>query len=169
MSFWENMNNLMRKVLILLAVAFICPALYAANEELKNLSQDDFKRLRADGWKVIGNNVILEGNVYLPLGNSEVFADKVIINLSSRDFEAAGNVRLYRWMDISGTATLERIAQLEKSAPGITRPISFRSQRFNQDQSPGAILLEMGSAGNTQQEALLAAEITANAILALSN
>lgn len=60
-------------------------------------------------------------------------------------------------------------AQLEKEAPGITRPISFRSQRFNQDQSPGAMLLEMGSAGNTRQEALLAAEITAHAILTLSD
>ena len=59
-------------------------------------------------------------------------------------------------------------AQLEKNAPGITRPISFRSQRFNQDQSPGAMLLEIGSAGNTRQEALLAAEITAQAILDLS-
>lgn len=124
MSFLWDMANLTRKLLILLAVAFVCPVLFAANEELKNLSQDDFKRLRADGWKVIGNNVILEGNVYLPVGNSEIFADKVIINLSSRDFEAAGNVRLYRWMDISGTATLERIAQLEKSANTMVKAVT---------------------------------------------
>ena len=45
-------------------------------------------------------------------------------------------------------------AQLEKTAPGICRPISFRSQRFNQDQSPGAMLVEIGTAGNTRQEAL---------------
>ena len=59
-------------------------------------------------------------------------------------------------------------AQLERTAPGICRPISFRSQRFNQDQSPGAVLLEVGSAGNTRQEALAAARIIAQAILAMA-
>jgi len=59
-------------------------------------------------------------------------------------------------------------ALLEKSQPGICRPISFRSQRFNQDLSTGALLLEMGSAGNTRQEALLAAEYLAEAIIDLA-
>lgn len=59
-------------------------------------------------------------------------------------------------------------AQLEKLAPGICRPISFRSQRFNQDLSPGAVLVEVGAAGNTRQQALLAAEVLAQAILALA-
>ena len=59
-------------------------------------------------------------------------------------------------------------AQLEKNCPGICRPISFRSQRFNQDLSPGALLVEVGAAGNTRAEALLAAEQLANGILALA-
>ena len=58
--------------------------------------------------------------------------------------------------------------QLERQAPGITRPISLRSQRFNQDLSPGALLVEVGAAGNTHAEALLAAEQLAYAIVALS-
>lgn len=58
---------------------------------------------------------------------------------------------------------------LEKQWPGLCRPISFRSQRFNQDQSPGALLVEVGAAGNTRQEALTAAEALAKAILALSH
>ncbi len=60
-------------------------------------------------------------------------------------------------------------AQLERQCPGICRPISLRSQRFNQDLSTGAVLLEVGAAGNTRQEALLAAEILSNAIIALSH
>lgn len=60
-------------------------------------------------------------------------------------------------------------AQLERLAPGICRPISFRSQRFNQDLSPGALIVEVGSAGNTRQEALLAADILGAAILELSH
>lgn len=59
-------------------------------------------------------------------------------------------------------------AQLEKQCPGICRPISFRSQRFNQDLSPGALLIEVGAAGNTRQEALLAAQHLAQTILSMS-
>ena len=59
-------------------------------------------------------------------------------------------------------------ARLEKVNPGICRPISFRSQRFNQDLSAGAMLIEVGSAGNTHEEALLAAKILGQAILDIS-
>lgn len=58
--------------------------------------------------------------------------------------------------------------QLEQQAPGITRPIALRSQRFNQDLLPGALLVEVGAAGNTHAEALVAAEQLAHAIAALS-
>lgn len=59
-------------------------------------------------------------------------------------------------------------AQLEKTTPGSCRPISFRTQRFNQDLSPGALIVEVGAAGNTRQEALLGAELLADAILAMA-
>lgn len=63
---------------------------------------------------------------------------------------------------------LKLMAQLERQAPGITRPLSLRSQRFNQDLSSGALLIEVGAAGNTHSEALIAAEQLAQAIVALS-
>jgi stage II sporulation protein P len=59
-------------------------------------------------------------------------------------------------------------AQLERQAPGITRPTILRAQRFNQDLSTGALLVEVGAAGNTHHEAMLAAEELAKAIVALS-
>ncbi len=59
-------------------------------------------------------------------------------------------------------------AQLEKTVPGICRPISFRTQRFNQDTSAGAMLIEVGAAGNTHDQAMLAAEQVARGILALA-
>lgn len=58
---------------------------------------------------------------------------------------------------------------LEQSSPGICRPISIRPQRFNQDLGGTALLVEVGAAGNTHAEALLAAEKLAEAILALKN
>ncbi len=60
-------------------------------------------------------------------------------------------------------------AQLERQSPGITRPTILRAQRFNQDLHPGALLVEVGAAGNSHSEARLAAKILAEAIVALSN
>lgn len=59
-------------------------------------------------------------------------------------------------------------AQLEKQTPGLCRPISFRSQRFNQDLSPGALIVEVGAAGNTRQEALNSIEALAQGLLSLA-
>lgn len=60
-------------------------------------------------------------------------------------------------------------AQLEKTTPGICRSISFRTQRFNQDLSPGALIVEVGAAGNTRQEALEAVKYLAQAIIDLAH
>lgn len=57
---------------------------------------------------------------------------------------------------------------LERRVPGITRPTVLRGQRFNQDMSPGALLVEVGAAGNTHREALLAARALAEGILTLA-
>lgn len=57
---------------------------------------------------------------------------------------------------------------LERRNPGITRPTVLRGQRFNQDLSPGALLVEVGAAGNTHREALAAARALAEGILALA-
>ena len=59
--------------------------------------------------------------------------------------------------------------QLEELCPGICRSINLRSQRFNQDLSPGSLLVEVGACGNSRQEALAAAEVLAQAILSLAH
>lgn len=57
---------------------------------------------------------------------------------------------------------------LEQLAPGITRPINLRAQRFNQDMSTGALLVEVGTAGNSHAEALRAAQVLAEAVTVLA-
>lgn len=57
---------------------------------------------------------------------------------------------------------------LEQVQPGITRPITLRSSRFNQDLTQGSLLIEVGAAGNSHDEALRAMEILAEAILRLA-
>ena len=59
-------------------------------------------------------------------------------------------------------------AVLERIAPGIMRPMNLRSSRFNQDLCPGALLVEVGAAGNSHDQALLAAQILAEGIIALA-
>ena len=55
--------------------------------------------------------------------------------------------------------------QLERTAPGICRSISLRSQRFNQDQHPHALIVEIGGAGNSHAEAVTATTVLAKAIV----
>lgn len=97
---------------------------------------------------------------------------------ASVDGETSAQLMLVMGTDASGLThdhweenlalALKLYAQLELQAPGITRPIVLRSQRFNQDLSTGALLVEVGAAGNTHAEALLAAEQLADAIAALA-
>ena len=63
---------------------------------------------------------------------------------------------------------LKLYSQLERTSPGICRYISLRSQRFNQDQHPGALLIEVGGAGNSHDEAILATSVLAKAIIAMA-
>ena len=58
--------------------------------------------------------------------------------------------------------------QCERISPGIMRYVNLRAQRFNQDLSPGALIVEVGAAGNTHTEALRAIDILAEAILDLA-
>ena len=58
--------------------------------------------------------------------------------------------------------------QCQRISPGIMRYVNLRAQRFNQDLSPGALIVEIGAAGNTHAEALTATEVLAEAILSLA-
>jgi stage II sporulation protein P len=53
---------------------------------------------------------------------------------------------------------------MEAQNPGLMRPISLRAARYNEHFTPCSILLEVGSAGNTMEQALYSAEIFANGL-----
>lgn len=48
--------------------------------------------------------------------------------------------------------------------PTLMRPVSVRNSRYNQHVTPGALLVEMGAAGNSLDEALLSARLLGGAI-----
>jgi len=72
-----------------------------------------------------------------------------------------------RWRENLSLA-LKLHAQLEAQTPGICRFLSFRQGRFNQDLLPGAMLIEVGAAGDTLPQALEATKHLAAAITALA-
>lgn len=78
----------------------------------------------------------------------------------------AGGMAHPAWQDNLALA-VKLQASLEKSCPGLCRPIYVRASRFNQDLSVGALLVEVGAAGNTLEEALLATDLLAQGILSL--
>ena len=57
--------------------------------------------------------------------------------------------------------------KLEELYPGICRPILFDYRKYNLDLSPGLLLIEIGSTGNTLEEAQYSAELLANALFEL--
>lgn len=59
-------------------------------------------------------------------------------------------------------------AIMEKNHEGSTRPLDLRRQRFNQDLSSGAIIAEIGAAGNTYEEARNGVSALAEAIIMLA-
>ncbi len=54
--------------------------------------------------------------------------------------------------------------QLESDYPTLTRPIFFNYRQYNLEVSPGSLLIEMGSVGNTIDEAKRSAELVANSL-----
>ena len=78
----------------------------------------------------------------------------------------AGGLTHPQWQENLALA-LKLHVQLEQENPGIMRPLYLRTERFNQDLLPGALLVEVGAAGNTLEEALRAARALGRAIGAL--
>ena len=51
--------------------------------------------------------------------------------------------------------------------PGLVRPINLRAQRFNQQLSEGSIIIEVGTNGNTMEEAKKGAELIGDVIVSV--
>lgn len=67
------------------------------------------------------------------------------------------------WRDNLSWA-LKLQAVLNRQWPGLCRNLDLRTERFNQHMTPGSLLIEVGSSGNTLKEALAAAELLADGL-----
>ena len=75
----------------------------------------------------------------------------------------AGGLTHPGWQTNLSLATVLQM-RLSGQYPGLMRPLNLRTERFNQDLAPMALLVEVGASGNTLQEAKLAAETFAEAL-----
>ncbi len=96
----------------------------------------------ANGEKV-KYNCTIDGK---PAASVMLVAGSNLSGLSHNDWET----------NMQFAATLQ--SHINTLYPGLMRPINFRSQRFNQHLAPGAIIVEVGTNGNTLEEALLGAQ-----------
>lgn len=70
------------------------------------------------------------------------------------------------WQDNLSWA-LKLQVQMERQYPGLTRPMSLRPERYNQHATPGSVLVEIGTAGDTLQKALRAGEAFARTLVSV--
>lgn len=56
--------------------------------------------------------------------------------------------------------------QMESDHPGLTRPILFDYRKYNQDLTTGSLLIEVGSHGNTLEQAEYAGELIGSSLAA---
>ena len=100
-----------------------------------------------------------DGTVYKPITtiNGEKCAQVMLVMGSNALYDHPG------WLE-----NLALAVQVQKEMntlwPTLARPIGLRENRYNQQTAPGAMLVEVGSHGNTLQEALSAARMFARAL-----
>lgn len=76
--------------------------------------------------------------------------------------EKTGDITHDFYKNLRFAAALQN--QMEADNPGLMRPISFAYRKYNQDTSPGALLLEMGGHGNSLEEARYSGELAGKSI-----
>ena len=75
----------------------------------------------------------------------------------------AGGLYHPDWRDnLNFVSTLQYA--LNRAYPSLMRPVNLRTQRFDQHASPGSLLVEVGSSGNTLPEALSAVRLFADVL-----
>ena len=105
------MRRSLKIACLLCLTALVCP-LYAVNVLGERLTKNDFRRIKADRWHLVGKNIIASGTVHVPFGNFELRADQAVVNLESHDLEAVGNITLQRWQHGKVTVSLRELEEI---------------------------------------------------------
>ena len=82
----------------------------------------------------------------------------MIVSGAGDDWDAVPNFK----QNLAFAAELQD--SIETLYPGLARPVYFAYRHYNQDITPGSILIEFGSHANTLNEAKYAAVLVARAL-----
>ncbi len=86
------------------------------NDLMKN------SQLSGDTYEMVGDNLVLKGNVFVVSKNQKISADKIIINTQTEEYEALGNVRYNTLTTKSVTMTVDEYL---KASQDPTRQVSL--------------------------------------------
>lgn len=92
-----------------LVLAILCFAGVASGAEIPA----GLEKIKADNWSIVGKNITISGGIHIPYGEWELYADEAVVNIESRDIEAFGNIRFYRWEKLTKTVTPSELARLK--------------------------------------------------------
>lgn len=109
----------------------------------------------------VHRDALMEGNkVYKTVAQIEGSPCAQLMLVTGTD---GGNLRHPNWMQ-NATFQVQLHHALNTAYPSIMRPMSFRAGRYNQHMTTGSMLVEVGTCGNTIQEALTAARLFADTL-----
>lgn len=91
------------------------------------------------------------GAVYKAVADSSILSDCAQVMLVVGTQEAGGSHPDWR-KNLTFAMALER--ELNQQYPTLARPITLRTSHYNQQLSPGSLLVEVGTHGNSLQEAI---------------
>ena len=106
-------------VMLFVGLGFF-PVLAGGFKDMLNQPGANLADTRADSWKIVGDNIIATGNVFIPYGNMSIRCDKAIVNIKNKDLEAAGNIRFYVTTSESATLTPEEFSRLSDDPKVLT-------------------------------------------------
>jgi len=78
----------------------------------KSSGFNQLQNIKADSWSMVGDNIVVKGNVYIPYGEFTIYADKAVVNIKTKDLEAVGNVRIYQVVKKKAKVRLDQLAEL---------------------------------------------------------
>lgn len=107
------------KTLLFSVALLTAPALSALNvagELGVPTKLSDLKEIKADKWLISGGNIIVKGNVHVPFGALDIYADEAVVNIENRDLEATGNLMVYSRNSASGSVTPSELVKLQRMA-----------------------------------------------------
>ncbi len=119
---------------VALASVFAADAAAASIESsFRSISRKDLKSIKADHWSIAGNNIVVSGNVFVPMGVYDIRADKAVINMSSKDIDAVGNIQVFRRVAESISVTPSQLAKIE-NMPNVSCRVTGISTSFFGEQ-----------------------------------